>query len=964
MKLTPPTTSATDKRWFGFAPIGIGPAVAVTILLCMLVLATSLLISGWIGARDALLHVAAQNARSVSRLVTEKAGRLLDPASAAIRQLAQDPITNATSIESRLGRLNGLSEELVANGLLASIYVGYANGDFILVRPLDQPAIRKRFQAPPRATFLVQSVTSQGGRRLGEHRFYTAGLELLARRDVPEYQFDPRSRPWFQDASKTNSTVLSRPYVFFSTQQVGITLSKLAADGHTVVGLDMLLDDLATTLGELRFVPNMELALIDPDGKVVAYPDLARILRREGESVSFQPVGALAGTGLAELMQADRDANGLATYLVKGERWLGLVEPFLVIPESTLRLMIAIPESALLSELQARRDRLMLVVTGLVGVLLLLGSWAGIALGRSLNGLTETARRISRFDFKTESATALPLREVQVLTEAVGQLGSTIEAFLDITGILATEPKVDTMLERVLTRFVEATRCEAAAVYRWQKDSRQMERGAAHGQTDQLPERFSYVSPVAGQTEASARTGSRRQAEFELRSRDGQLKGLLVLTHADDEAHAGPAFESFARRLSGMLAISIETRQLIISQKELLGAMIRLMADAIDAKSPYTGGHCERVPQLANMLVERLQAETEGPYADFCMSEDERYEFHLGAWLHDCGKVTSPEHIVDKATKLELIYNRIHEIRMRFEVLWRDAEIAHWQRLVAGEDAGASQARLDERLQRLQADFAFVADCNIGGEWMADAAVERLRAIGAQTWLRHFDNRIGLSREEAVRIQLAEPVSPTLPAQETLLADRPEHLVEWGDKRPPVGKDDPANRYGFDMVLPAQKQNMGELYNLSIRRGTLTAEDRFRINDHIVQTYIMLKGLPWPDDLARVPEIAATHHERMDGKGYPRRLPAERLSLIDRAMAVADIFEALTAADRPYKPAKTLSESLQIMARMCREQHIDCELFRYFLHSRLWQVFADQYMQPNQIDEVDVPAIEQIATAG
>ncbi len=199
-----------------------------------------------------------------------------------------------------------------------------------------------------------------------------------------------------------------------------------------------------------------------------------------------------------------------------------------------------------------------------------------------------------------------------------------------------------------------------------------------------------------------------------------------------------------------------------------------------------------------------------------------------------------------------------------------------------------------------------------------------------------------------------------MPVLEPLLADRPDHLVVWEGKKPPVEKGNPANGYGFDMKLPEHKQNMGEVYNLSIRRGTLTEEDRFKINDHIVQTYIMLRGLPWPPSLKRVPDIAATHHEKIDGKGYPRCLGGEHLTVADRVMALADIFEALTAADRPYKAPKTLTESLKIMAFMCKDQHLDAELFRYFLRSGLWLQYAQRYMKPDQIDTVDIAALEKL----
>lgn len=433
------------------------------------------------------------------------------------------------------------------------------------------------------------------------------------------------------------------------------------------------------------------------------------------------------------------------------------------------------------------------------------------------------------------------------------------------------------------------------------------------------------------------------------------------MAYEPDADHVASQFQEFTSRLTGMLAIAIETRELIDAQKQLFEATIRILADAIDAKSPYTGGHCERVPQLATMLAERMMAETSGPYADFHMDADERYAFHLGAWLHDCGKVTSPEHIVDKATKLEVIYNRIHEIRMRFEVLWRDAETEYLRACLDGGDEAAAAARRDARRTQLREDFSFVAQCNIGGEWMSDEAVERLSNIGMQTWLRYFDDGLGLSKEESQRLQKARPTPAHLPAVERLLADKPEQVVDWGGHKPAVERGDPRNELGFDMVLPRHKQNMGELHNLGIRRGTLTDEDRFMVNDHIVQTLIMLKGMPWPAHLERVPDIAANHHEKMDGTGYPRRLRAEALPVTDRIMALADVFEALTAGDRPYKAVKTLSESLRIMACMGRDRHLDVQLLVYFLRSRIWLDYARRFMRPEQMDEVDVEALVQVA---
>lgn len=345
----------------------------------------------------------------------------------------------------------------------------------------------------------------------------------------------------------------------------------------------------------------------------------------------------------------------------------------------------------------------------------------------------------------------------------------------------------------------------------------------------------------------------------------------------------------------------------------------------------------------------------EGPFAGVKMTEAELEEFRLGAWLHDCGKVTSSDHIIDKATKLEVLYNRIHEVRMRFEVLWRDAELDYWKKTVAGGDPVQLQDELNRRHEELRDEFAFVARCNVGVEFMPAEDIQRLTTIGRKLWLRHFDDRLGLSQAEMARLENV-PLRP-LPASEPLLSDRPEHIVPWGTRRPPVEAGDPANRWGFDMTLPQQAAHLGELHNLSVRRGILTDEDRFQINEHIVQTIIMLSSLPFPPHLAKVPSIAGSHHEKLDGTGFPRRLKEESLTLADRVMTLADIFEALTAVDRPYKSAKTLSESMEIMAQMVRDRHIDAEVFRFFLTSGVWREYAEQFLLPAQRDNVDVDAL-------
>ena len=432
---------------------------------------------------------------------------------------------------------------------------------------------------------------------------------------------------------------------------------------------------------------------------------------------------------------------------------------------------------------------------------------------------------------------------------------------------------------------------------------------------------------------------------------NGLLIGVLCLIfnnerQIDSEEHEGRL--AFIDVLSGFGAVTLESRQMLRMQKDLLESFIKLLAGAIDSKSPYTGGHCQRVPVLTKLIAQKACDSQDDEFADFSISAEEWEALHIASWLHDCGKVTTPEFVVDKATKLETIYDRIHEIRMRFEVLKRDAQIRYWEQRARGLDEEAARQELDSVWQQLDDEFAFVAECNLGGEQMAPDKIARLQHIAGRTWTRTIDDRLGISWEESQR--KGRTAAPLLPVEEALIADRDDHLFI----RPEQENLSDQDHYGFVLDVPAYQYNRGELHNLSVERGTLTEEERYQINDHIVQTIIMLKKLPYPKHLKKVPDIAGGHHEKIDGTGYPRKLNGDQMSLPAKMMVIADIFEALTASDRPYKKAKTLSEALGIMAFMERDQHIDSSLFRLFLTSGAYLDYAREYMHPEQIDEVDI----------
>ncbi len=461
----------------------------------------------------------------------------------------------------------------------------------------------------------------------------------------------------------------------------------------------------------------------------------------------------------------------------------------------------------------------------------------------------------------------------------------------------------------------------------------------------------------SGTKKFDAGTGFRSKSflTVPLKNHEGDVIGVLQLINATDlESGQTIAFsdeiQPLIEALASQAAVALSNQQLIDTQKALLNSFIELIASAIDAKPPYTGGHCTRVPELTKMLARAACDSKAPPFADFNLSDDEWYEVEIAAWLHDCGKVTTPEYVVDKATKLEANYDRIHEIRTRFEVLKRDAEIDYWQKVADGGDRAALRGELETEWARLDDDFYFLAESNIGGEFMAPERIARVKTIAERTWLRTLDDRKGIAEGELKR-KARTPAKP-LPVREPLLADREEH-IHYRDSSDAAALND---RFGFKLNVPEHMYNLGEIYNLCIARGTLTTEERYKINDHIVQTIIMLESLTFPKNLRRVPEIAGGHHETMIGTGYPRKLTREQMSIPARIMAIADIFEALTASDRPYKKAKTLSESMKIMYFMKKDKHIDPDLFELFLTTGIWKEYAERFLLPDQVDEVDIAA--------
>ncbi len=376
-----------------------------------------------------------------------------------------------------------------------------------------------------------------------------------------------------------------------------------------------------------------------------------------------------------------------------------------------------------------------------------------------------------------------------------------------------------------------------------------------------------------------------------MRNHDNDIIGVLQLLNAKDpESHQIISYsehaQSLAMSLASQAAVALTNNMLINDLENLLDAFIKTIAMTIDEKSPYTGGHVRRVADLTMMIAEKVHAAPAGPFAEVYFSENEMKELHMAAWLHDVGKITTPEHVVDKSTKLEKVYDRIEDVGKRFELLKREYQSA--MMTARTNTSGLSGREVESEIRALDEEYQFLVNVNYGSEFTRDEMIERIKKIAGRQW--------------------------RMSAQ----------------------------------TLPLLSED--EIYNLSIRRGTLNDEERTIINNHAAITYKMLSKLPFPRKLRKIAEYAAAHHEKLDGSGYPLGLKGDDLPLQARIIALADIFEALTAKDRPYKKGKTLSEAIHIMKQMVKDHHIDSDLFALFVQEQIHVDYAQRELAPQQVD--------------
>jgi len=377
-----------------------------------------------------------------------------------------------------------------------------------------------------------------------------------------------------------------------------------------------------------------------------------------------------------------------------------------------------------------------------------------------------------------------------------------------------------------------------------------------------------------------------------------EIIGVLQLINATDSESSEiipfkTKLEPIILALTSYASIILSNQLYIKEQKDLMDAFVKCIAKAIDEKSSHTSAHCQRVPRIMELFTTAACQEVQGAYKDFDLDEDQQYEIMISSWLHDCGKLATPDRVLDKATKLQTIRDGIEIIGTRFAAKQQHLELKYKQNIASNPDKKAKlKKHYRKKLKLLRSDFQFIKKINVGSEFLSDDDKVRITKISQHTWI-DFD----------------------------------------GHKKPLLTEED--------------------IQNLSITRGTLTTEERDIINNHMSVTIDMLSSLPFPKKLRKVPEYAGGHHERIDGCGFPNGLTGEQMSIPAKMMTIADVFEALTSKERPYKKPMKISESLSILKKMSTTGHIDPDLFKLFLHSKIWKIYAKEFCLAEQLDISD-----------
>jgi HD-GYP domain-containing protein (c-di-GMP phosphodiesterase class II)/HAMP domain-containing protein len=909
----------------------------------------------WVGynqMQTVLLEEAEQRSDNNRRELENAYKQAMEPVLTTLNFLATDnQLGNKLTTPEASDWRTSIASVLHENPELIALYFADINGDLTTVYPLFKERLRKQFNAPKDAILFITQKQDNG---LNWGVFYNRQSRQISTRQL-ENHVAPRQLNWFEAAPNRGTIYLLAPNFFHDSQHHGVTLSRKSSDGRLVIGADFTFKALAKLINQPNDASNStRRILLDPKMNIIAQSNTK--LRPTDTPISQQ--AQLKLSVFAPVLQRISNQIITATVTADDQRWFVTLAPVMLTPNLTLRLAEATPYDTLLGGLISMRNQQVMTVI----ILLIIGFIAAMVvtsqLARTLKKLHCLTTNIAQFELSKTRYPKTKIREVAHLTHDLQRIEHTLHDLLKQLRDTAGNHDFNSLAKTITHQSFLITRAETIILYIYSADE----------EFNILSNHTSVPFPIDINLFLEATPWIRTQLQkgeivhirrldnsmkkyakllknedmyfFPLMDHNRQLVGILNLGYQQAASQQQINKHIFLKELLGFAQITKSNIDKIQQQKEMFHTFIELIATAADTKSPYQNDQCQRVPTLSKWLTEAANRD-QHYYPHFTMEESQWEELYLATWLHDCSKVSLPEYITEKATKLETIYDRIHEVRMRFELLKSQAETNFWQGIAAGKDRTTLQQELTRTHLELDDEFAFVAQCNTGYQPLSDADCEKLHQIAQRTWTRTLDDQLGISWLEKQRAGQPAP----LPATEKLLDDKPVHKITSTD----FSQHQESERQSPGDIL----YDRGEIKNLSIRRGTLTDEERAIINQHMTQTINMLKKLPYPEHLKNVPDIATSHRERMNGQGYPRAIGGEKLSVQARVIAIADIFEALTSSTRPYKKRQTLDESIKIMTEMATTGHIDPRLYLLFLEQDIYLRYAHKFLPTDQLSEVD-----------
>ncbi|KUE79263.1 hypothetical protein ATO46_19025 [Aeromonas schubertii] len=942
------------------APVSFSLFITLTFALLLGILITLLAFQAYQEAIRMALSQQKQELRHVRDRVQGAMDEERANSAALLRMIGNDPLQDKQSWAQRRSFLPLWRKILILRPSIEGLFMQWQDGDLFTLSRIDRPA------QPPH--WLLTEVESDGATQT--RILFDDDLNELSREQGPitTPRLGARLFARLQQSQQPLSLPLNK-----QNDKIDATLATLMAtrNGEAVMGLGSGLAVMRRALEQAYGDLDGNLLVIDTRQLRLIYGNhLPAGTLKEGEA---PPLASLPSPLLQQLARELARPGALGhplnrVTLPDGQEWrLHDINT----EDNEVSVLLAYPMDRL--EQKANRVALTFTLPLLLYFLLALPCiwWCARRISRPLQGLTAELGALGQFRLDAAPLARYPITELDALSVTITRLKDALRHFINIGEAMASRPSFEALLQQLLDESCQVLQARGGAIALQEESGFRILTGRWEAQIITAPdETFTLTQEeILSSTEGRLLPPSEAQwqrlrflvpdpgpcllAMEPLKDHLGNWAGVMIFVLPDTDTERLHAGLNLLRALAGNTGSALLTQRLIHEQKALLDALVQLVAGAVDAKSPHTGGHCRRVPELAMALARAASESRQGELATFRPGPREWEAIELASWLHDCGKITTPEYVMDKSTKLETLHNRIHEVRTRFEVLKRDALITALEGGLDASRTAAARREVAQQWRQLDEEFAFVARCNLGQERMDETAIARLGEIAGRSWLRTLDDRLGLSDEELSR----HPPPHPLPVREPLLADRPEQRIPY---EVPAVRDP-----RFALQPPPWLYDRGELHNLTIGAGTLTREERYKINEHIIQTIRMLEALPFPQHLKGVPAMAGGHHERMDGRGYPCAVPAGELDLCTRIIALADVFEALTASDRPYKQPKSLSQALTIMQGMVKGGHLDPTLFALFVRSGLWREYGRRYLSAAQQDEVDTRALleEESATA-